>query len=92
VIHKESVHEGHRVNSAFYVEVIESLLKRIFLVRPQFQAEDSYDNVPSHSALVVNTYLARNSVVEMRHRCYSPDLAPVDILIWFRIGTSGGLL
>jgi hypothetical protein len=36
VINKESVPEGQRVNSAFYVKVIGRLLERISRVRPQF--------------------------------------------------------
>jgi hypothetical protein len=34
--HKESVPEGRADNSAFYVEVIGKLLKRISRARPQF--------------------------------------------------------
>jgi histone-lysine N-methyltransferase SETMAR len=79
VIHKESVPEG--LNSAFYVEVIGRLLKRISWVRPQFRAEGRWfllHNAPSHSALVVKTFLAKHGVVEMSHPPYSPDLAPAD--------------
>jgi hypothetical protein len=82
MIHKEFVPKGQRVNSAFFVEVIGRLLKRISRVRSQFRAEGSWfllhDNAPSHSALVVKTFLAKHGVVEMRHPPYSPDLAPAD--------------
>jgi hypothetical protein len=37
VIQEEFVSEQQRVNSAFYVEVIGGLLKRISRVRPQFE-------------------------------------------------------
>jgi hypothetical protein len=57
VIYKEFVHEEQRVNSAFYTEVIEMLLKRISQARPQFQTEGSWcllhDNAPSHPTLVL---------------------------------------
>jgi hypothetical protein len=36
VVHKEFVPKGHTVCSAFYIEVIGRLLKRISRVRPQF--------------------------------------------------------
>jgi hypothetical protein len=82
VIHKEYVPEGQIVNSAFYVEVIGRLLKRISRVRPQFRAEGSWfllhDNAPSHSALVVKPFLAKHGAVEISHPRYSPDLAPAD--------------
>jgi hypothetical protein len=82
MIHKEYVPEGQIVNSAFYVEVIGRLSKRISRARPQFQAEGSWfllhDNAPSHSALVVKSFLAKHSVVEISHPPYSPDLAPAD--------------
>jgi hypothetical protein len=41
VIHKELVPEGQTVDSDFYVEVIERLLKRISRVRRKFRAESS---------------------------------------------------
>jgi hypothetical protein len=82
VIHKQFVPEGQAVNSDFYVEVIRRLLKRISWVRPQFRAEGSWfllhSNAPSHSALVVKTFLAKHGVVEISHPPYSPDLGPVD--------------
>jgi hypothetical protein len=63
VIHEDFVPEGLTVNSAFYVEVIGRLLKRISRARPQFRAEGGWfflhDNAPSHSALVVKTFLAK---------------------------------
>jgi hypothetical protein len=40
--HKEFVPEGQTVNSAFYVEVIGRLSKRISRVRSQFRAQDSW--------------------------------------------------
>jgi hypothetical protein len=82
VIHKEFVPEGQTANSAFYVEVIGRLLKRTSRVRPQFRAEGSWlllhDNAPSHSALVVKTFLAKHGVVEISHPPYSPGLTSAD--------------
>jgi transposase len=70
VIHKGFVPEGP-VHSAFYVEVIGRLLKRISRVGPQFRAEGSWfllhDNALSRSALVVKIFLAEHGVVEISH-------------------------
>jgi hypothetical protein len=71
---KEFVPEGQIVNSAFYVEVIGRLLKRISRVRPQFRADGSWlllhYNFPSHSALVLKIFLAKHGVVEISHPPY----------------------
>jgi hypothetical protein len=61
VIHKEFVSEGQTVDSDFYVDVIERLLKRISRVRPQFRAEQLVLvalQCPAQSALVVKIFLA----------------------------------
>jgi hypothetical protein len=42
VIHKELVQEGKAVNSEFYIQVLERLLKWILKVRLQFPEEDSW--------------------------------------------------
>jgi histone-lysine N-methyltransferase SETMAR len=92
VFFKEFVPEGQTVNSAFHVEVIRRLLKRISWVRPQFRAEDSWfllhDNSPSHSALVVKTFLAKHGVVEISHPPYSPDLAAADFFLFPMVKTA----
>jgi hypothetical protein len=88
IVHKEFVPEGQTVNSAFHVEVIGRLLKRISRVRPQFPAEGSWfllhDNAPSHSALVVKIFLAKQGVVEISHPSYSRNLAPADFFSFLR--------
>jgi hypothetical protein len=38
VIHKEFMPEGRTDSSAFYIDIIRSLMKQISRVRPQFQA------------------------------------------------------
>jgi hypothetical protein len=92
VIHTEVVPEGQTFNSAFYVEVIGRLLKRISQVRPQFRTEGSWfllhDNAPSHSALVVKIFLAKHGVVEIRHPPYSPDLTPADLFLFPTVKTA----
>jgi hypothetical protein len=84
--------EGQIVNSAFYVEVIGRLLKRISRVRPQFRAEGSWfllhDNAPSHSTLAVKIFLAKHGVVEIIHSPYSPDLPPADFFLLPKVKTA----
>jgi hypothetical protein len=82
VIQKEFVREEQPVNSAFYVEVIRTLLKRISRLRPQFRAEGTlfllHDSAFSHSALAVKFFLDEHGVVEVSHSPYSPDLELAD--------------
>jgi hypothetical protein len=91
VIHKEFVPEGQTVNTAFYIEVIGRLLKRISRVRPQFRAQGSWvllhDNAPSHSALVVEAFLPKHGVVEISHPPYS-HLAPGDLFLFPTVKTA----
>jgi hypothetical protein len=86
VIHKEFVPEGQTVNSLFYVDVIGRLLKRISRVRPQFRAQGSWfllhDNAPSHSALVVKTFVGKQGVVKISHSPYFLDLAPANFSLF----------
>jgi hypothetical protein len=84
-IQKESVREEQTVNSAFYVEVIRRLLKRISRLRPQFRTEGSsfllHDSASFDSALAVDFFLDNHGIVdvlEVSHPPYSPDLAPAD--------------
>jgi hypothetical protein len=91
VIHKEFVPQGHAINSAFYVEVIGRWLKCISRVRSQFQAQGSWfllhGNAPSHSPLVVKTFLARHGV-QISHQPYSSDLGPPDFFLYPTVKTA----
>jgi hypothetical protein len=61
-------------------------------MRPQFRAEGSWfllqDNAPSHSTLVVKTFLDKHGVVEISHPPYCPYLAPADFFLFPTVKTS----
>ena len=44
-----------------------------------------HDNAPSHNALSVKRYLAKNNIPVMEHPPYSPDLAPCDFFLFPKI-------
>jgi hypothetical protein len=73
---EEFVPQGHTVNATFYMDV----LKRLRLVRPELWTEKNWilhhDNAPSHSALTVREFFAKNYMITTDHPSYSPDLAP----------------
>jgi len=41
-----------------------------------------HDNAPVHKALYVKQFLAQNSIAEIEHPLYSPDLAPNDFWLF----------
>jgi histone-lysine N-methyltransferase SETMAR len=86
VIHREFVPEGQTVNGQFYLGVMERLLKRIRLVRPEFHNSKEWfllhDNALAHTASVVVRFLARKQVTVLQHPSCSPDLAPADFFLF----------
>jgi hypothetical protein len=88
-MHKEFVPEGQTVNSEFYREVMDRLLKRLQRVRPD-KAESGtwlllHDNVPSHNATIVNQFLAKKSLSVLYYPLHSTDLAPADCFLFPKV-------
>jgi histone-lysine N-methyltransferase SETMAR len=46
-----------------------------------------YDNAPSHSALIVREFFAKNDMITMNHPSYSPCLAPYDFFLFRKVKT-----
>jgi histone-lysine N-methyltransferase SETMAR len=44
-----------------------------------------HDNAPAHKFLSVKKFLTKNSMTELLHPPYSPDLAPYDFFLFARI-------
>ena len=86
VIHREFVPEGQKVNTEFYVGVLDQLLKRIRWVKTaKFQSNEWFllhDNAPSHNAAIVKKFLANRNVAVLHLPPYSPDLAPADYFLF----------
>ena len=86
VIHWEFDPEGQKVNSEFYVGVLNRLLKRIGWVKTaKFQSSEWFllhDNMPSLNAAIVKKFLANRTVAVLHHPLYSPDLAPADYFLF----------
>jgi hypothetical protein len=82
---------GSKVNVAFYVEVLKRLRKCVRRVRPELWTEKNWilhhDNAPSHFALTVHEFFAKNDTIIMDHPSYSPDLAPCDFLLFTKVKT-----
>jgi hypothetical protein len=65
-VHKELVLKGHTVNSEFYREVMDQLLKRPRHIRLDTAQSDNWflqhDNAPSHNATISKQFLAKKNV------------------------------
>jgi histone-lysine N-methyltransferase SETMAR len=44
-----------------------------------------HDNVPAHKALIVKQFLTNNSMIQLQHPPYSPDLTLCDFFLFARI-------
>ena len=86
IIHREFVPEGQKLNTEFYVDVLDQLLKRIRRVRmAKFQSIEWFllhDNTPTHISAIVKKFLANRNVAVLHHPPYSPDLAPADYVFF----------
>ncbi|UYV61756.1 hypothetical protein LAZ67_1006339 [Cordylochernes scorpioides] len=78
IVHCEFVPQGQTVNSAFYLEVLRRLKRRIARVRTDIKntVKLHHDNATSHTAFIITNFLARSNTPVIPHPPYSPDLAP----------------
>jgi hypothetical protein len=76
VLHKELVLKGQIVNSEFYREVMDRLLKRLRRIRLDTAQSGSWflqhDNAPSHNATISKQFLSKKNITVLDH---SPLLA-----------------
>ncbi|UYV68186.1 hypothetical protein LAZ67_5003296 [Cordylochernes scorpioides] len=80
IVHCEFVPRGKAVNSAFYLEVLRRLKRRIARVRTDIKdtVKLHHDNATSHTAFIITNFLAQSNTPVIPHPPYSPDLAPCD--------------
>ncbi|UYV71850.1 hypothetical protein LAZ67_9000665 [Cordylochernes scorpioides] len=79
IVHCEFVPQGQIVNSAFYLEVLRRLKRRIARVRTDIKdtVKLHHDNATSHTAFIITNFLAQSNTPVIPHPPYSPDLAPL---------------
>ncbi|UYV68491.1 MAN2B1 [Cordylochernes scorpioides] len=87
IVHCEFVPQGQTVNSAFYLEVLRRLKRRIARVRTDIKdtVKLHHDNATSHTAFIITNFLARSNTPVIPHLPYSPDLAPCDFFLFPRL-------
>lgn len=69
--------------------VMRRLRENIRRKRPDLWANNSWilhhDNAPSHTAIIVSEFLAKNSTNVISQPPYSPDMAPCDFFLFPRL-------
>lgn len=89
VVHSEFLPDGQTVNKEYYLSVMKRLREKIRRKRPDLWKENSWilhhDNAPSHKAIIVNEFLAKNSTNTIEQPPYSPDMAPADFFLFPRL-------
>ena len=79
------VSTGQTVNKEYYVEVLREFGKRFRRKRPALLKSGQWhfyqDNAPVHNSILVTDYLTKIGIKTVRHRPYSPDLAPCDFCL-----------
>ena len=85
IVHKEFLPQGQTTNQHIYKDVLWRLMRSVREKRQELWNEKSWvlhhDNAPSHSALSIREFLAKNNIAVMDQPPYSPDLASCDFFI-----------
>ncbi|GFX84360.1 mariner Mos1 transposase [Trichonephila clavipes] len=79
IVHHEYAHTGQTINKEYYVEVLKRLRNAIRRKRPLWEYGDwllHHDNAPAHTSNLVQQYLSKHSIAQLRQPPYSPDIAP----------------
>jgi hypothetical protein len=70
------------------VKALGTFMKHFKKKRPEMASREwffHWDNVPVHTAAVVQDWLAANKIQVLEHQPYSPDLALVDYFLFRRV-------
>jgi hypothetical protein len=78
---QEFVCPGHTVNNKFNLQVLEHVIERVHLMRPELFPDKwilRHDNAPSQTVLCFKEISAKESVVLPEQPIQSPELTPCD--------------
>ena len=89
IVHSEFVPNGENVNRAFYLQVLKRLHDAVRRKCPELWQRGEWwlhhDNAPAHKALSVQQFLTKNSMTQLLHPPYSPELALRDFFLFPRM-------
>ena len=82
VVHYEFAPRGQTINKEYYVEVLKRLCDAVRRKPLRFWSCGDwllyYDNAPAHSSNLVQHFLAKYKIIQLRQPPYSPDRALCD--------------
>ena len=95
VVHYEFAPRGQTINKEYYVKVLKRLRNAVRRKRPRFWSSGDWllhhDNAPAHSSNLVQQFMAKHKIVQLRQPPYSPDMAPCDFCMFskFKMALKG---
>ena len=88
-VHYEFAPRGQTINKEYYVKVLKRLRDAVRRKRPRFWSSSvcilHHDNAPAHSSNLVQQFLAKHKIVQLRQPPYSPDIAPWDFWMFLKL-------
>ena len=89
VVHYEFALRGQTINKEYDVKVLKRLRDAVKRQRPRFWLSGDWllhhDNAPAHSSNLVQQFLAKHKIVQLRQPPYSPDVAPCDFWMFRKL-------
>ena len=89
MIYMHWVPTGQTVNKEYYVEVLREFRKRFHRKRPALFKSGQWhfhqDNTAVHNSILVTDYLTKMGIKTVSRPPYSPDLAPCDFWLFFKL-------
>jgi hypothetical protein len=86
VVHHEYAPEGQNVNKQYYQEVLRRLRDAVRRKKPDLRESPNWqwhhDNAPAHFSCLIQDFLAKHGISQIRQAPYSPDMAPCDIWLF----------
>ncbi len=86
LIYTHIILRGAKINAMYIMKALGTYMKHFKKKRPEMASRERFfhwDNVPVHTAAVVQDWLAANQIQVLEP--YSPDLAPADYFLFRRV-------
>jgi histone-lysine N-methyltransferase SETMAR len=91
VVHHEYAPLGQTVNKEYYQEVLRHLRDAVRRKRPELWDARNWqlhhDNAPAHSSHLIQGFLAKHGIPQVRQAPCSPDMTPCDFWLFPRLKT-----
>lgn len=86
IVHHEYAPRGQTVNKEYYLEVLRRLRDAVRRKRPELWTSRDWllhhDNAPAHSSNLIQHFLVKHDIKQLRQPPYSPDIAPSDFWLF----------